>query len=56
MEQVRAHYLPLDARTIRRWVSAGTFPSADVIIGHKVRLWKRETVEKWIEDQTTEAV
>ena len=48
---IRKHYLPLGERTIFRLISSGAFPRADVRMGHKVRLWKRETVEQWIESQ-----
>lgn len=45
---IRRHYLPVGARTLFRMISAGTFPKADIGIGGKLRLWKRETVEDWI--------
>lgn len=52
---IRRFYLPLGERTIFRMISAGTFPRADVSLGAKVRLWRRETVEQWIESQTAAA-
>ena len=55
MEMVRKFFLPLSARTIFRMISVGTFPRADVAMGGKVRLWKRETVEAWIEAQASVA-
>lgn len=48
LSMIRRHYLPLGTRTLFRMISCGTFPKADVGIGGKVRLWKRETVEAWI--------
>jgi hypothetical protein len=30
-------------------------PKPDVAIGDKVRLWRRATVEAWIEEQTESA-
>jgi len=48
---IRQHYLPAGQRTLDRWISAGTFPRPDITIGGKVRYWKRETVEGWIEAQ-----
>ena len=45
---VRRFYLPVGERTLFRMISAGTFPRADIGIGGKLRLWKRETVEAWI--------
>jgi hypothetical protein len=48
LSMIRRFYLPLGTRTLFRMISCGTFPKADVGIGGKVRLWKRETVEAWI--------
>ena len=48
---IRRHYVPAGERTLDRWVSSGTFPRPDIAIGGKVRYWKRETVEAWIETQ-----
>jgi predicted DNA-binding transcriptional regulator AlpA len=48
---IRWHYLPLGERTLDRWISSGTFPRPDISIGGKVRYWKRETVEAWIDAQ-----
>jgi predicted DNA-binding transcriptional regulator AlpA len=48
LTQVRRWFLPLGERTIYRLISADGFPKADIAIGAKVRLWKRETVEEWI--------
>ena len=45
---IREHYLPVRPRTMFRLISAGKFPKADIGIGAKLRLWKRETVESWI--------
>ena len=44
--------LRLGRRTLWRWISEGRFPGADLSIGPKVRRWRRETVERWIESQT----
>ena len=43
--------IPIDARTLYRWISAGMFPKADIAIGAKVRFWRRETVENWINER-----
>mgnify|MGYP005850058823 CR=1 FL=1 len=48
---IRKYYLPAGERTLDRWVSSGTFPRPDISIGGKVRYWKRETVEAWIDAQ-----
>jgi len=48
---IRKHYLPAGQRTLDRWISAGQFPRPDISIGGKVRYWRRETVEQWIEAQ-----
>jgi predicted DNA-binding transcriptional regulator AlpA len=45
------HFIPAGDRTIRRWISSGVFPKADIAIGGKTRFWKVETVESWIESQ-----
>ena len=46
---IRRHYVPAGERTLDRWISSGQFPRPDIAIGGKVRYWKRETVEAWIE-------
>jgi predicted DNA-binding transcriptional regulator AlpA len=48
---IRRNYLPVGERTLDRWISSGTFPRPDIAIGGKVRYWKRETVEAWIDAQ-----
>jgi predicted DNA-binding transcriptional regulator AlpA len=55
LAMVRRHYLPLGERTVFRMISAGTFPPADVRIGGKVRLWRRETIEAWVDAQSQES-
>jgi predicted DNA-binding transcriptional regulator AlpA len=50
---IRKHYVPAGERTLDRWISSGLFPRPDIAIGGKVRYWKRETVEAWIEAQAT---
>jgi predicted DNA-binding transcriptional regulator AlpA len=51
---VRAHYLPIGARTLWRWVSCGQFPKPDVAFGGKVRLWRKQTVLAWIAARAAE--
>jgi predicted DNA-binding transcriptional regulator AlpA len=48
---IRKHYVPAGQRTIFRWISAGKFPKPDISLGGKIRYWRRETVEAWIEAQ-----
>jgi predicted DNA-binding transcriptional regulator AlpA len=48
---IRKHYVPAGERTLDRWISCGMFPRPDIAIGGKVRYWKRETVEEWIDAQ-----
>ncbi|MCL2647167.1 MAG: hypothetical protein FWD61_09200 [Phycisphaerales bacterium] len=48
---IRKHYIPAGERTLDRWIASGTFPHPDIAIGGKVRYWKRETVEAWIDAQ-----
>lgn len=45
------HFVPAGLRTLNRWISSGDFPPADISFGAKVRFWKRETVEGWIEER-----
>jgi predicted DNA-binding transcriptional regulator AlpA len=46
---IRQHFVPAGERTLDRWISSGLFPRPDIALGGKVRYWKRETVEAWIE-------
>jgi predicted DNA-binding transcriptional regulator AlpA len=48
LAMIRRYYLPLGSRTVFRMISSGQFPKADIGIGGKVRLWKRQTIEQWI--------
>jgi excisionase family DNA binding protein len=52
LDMIRLYYLPLSKRTIQRMISAGVFPAADVSRGSKIRLWKKETIDAWIDSQT----
>ena len=49
-----AHFVPLGARTLDRWISIGQFPRPDISIGGKTRLWRIETIRRWIEAQAAE--
>ena len=51
LPMIRRGYVPLGERTIQRYISAGLFPPADIAIGGKTRLWRRQTVLDWIEEQ-----
>jgi predicted DNA-binding transcriptional regulator AlpA len=48
LTMIREHYLPIGERTVFRLISAGQFPKADIGIGGRIRLWKRQTIEAWI--------
>jgi predicted DNA-binding transcriptional regulator AlpA len=48
---IRKHFVPVGKRTFDRWISGGTFPRADIRMGGKIRMWKRETVLAWLEAQ-----
>jgi hypothetical protein len=48
LAMIRRYYVPIASRTLFRLISSGQFPRADIGIGGKLRLWKRETVEAWI--------
>ena len=45
---IRRHYFPVGERTVFRLISSGKFPRADVRMGGKLRLWRRETIENWV--------
>jgi predicted DNA-binding transcriptional regulator AlpA len=49
---IRKHYVPAGERTLDRWISSGTFPRPDIAFGGKVRYWKRQTIEAWIDSQS----
>jgi predicted DNA-binding transcriptional regulator AlpA len=49
---IRRYYVPIASRTLFRLMSSGQFPKADIGIGGKLRLWKRETIERWIATQS----
>jgi len=51
LQWVRRLYVPLGERTLFRLIATGKFPKADVRIGGKLRLWRRETIEQWIVTQ-----
>jgi predicted DNA-binding transcriptional regulator AlpA len=51
LAMIRQDYLPIAERTIFRLISSGKFPPADIRLGGKIRLWRRSTVETWINDQ-----
>ena len=53
LEQIRRFFVPLGRRTIHRLISSGDFPRADIAIGGKVRLWRRATIEEWLETHST---
>jgi predicted DNA-binding transcriptional regulator AlpA len=48
LAMIRRYYVPIASRTLFRLISSGRFPKADIGIGGKLRLWKRDTVEAWI--------
>ena len=52
LAMIRRYYVPIGSRTLFRLISSGRFPRADIGIGGKLRLWKRETVEEWIAANT----
>ena len=55
LAMIRRYYLPIASRTLFRLISSGRFPKADIGIGGKLRLWKRETVEAWIASNAVRA-
>ena len=47
-EQV-AEQLNLGRRTLRRWISTGVFPGADLAVGRGIRRWWPKTVERFVQ-------
>ena len=45
------HHLPVGRSTLNRLISAGKFPSPDIVLSQKLKFWRRQTVATWIEDQ-----
>ncbi len=43
-------FVPVGERTLDHWISAGTFPRPDIAIGGKTRFWRRETIQRWIDE------
>jgi predicted DNA-binding transcriptional regulator AlpA len=50
--QIATYFVTVSSKTLRRWVATEEFPPPDISIGAKIRLWKRETVERWIEERS----
>ena len=48
LQLIRRLYLPIGERTVFRLMATGKFPQADIRIGGKLRLWRRDTIEQWI--------
>ncbi|MDW1889579.1 helix-turn-helix domain-containing protein [Vibrio sp. Vb1574] len=48
-----ATYLNISKVTVWRWRKEGRLPAARAI-SPKIVGWKRETIERWLEEQTTE--
>ncbi|HCH1720806.1 TPA: helix-turn-helix domain-containing protein [Vibrio parahaemolyticus] len=48
-----ATYLNISKVTVWRWRKEGRLPAA-CAISPRVVGWKRETIESWLEEQTTE--
>ena len=47
---IRQHIIPMSERTFHRWIETGAFPKPDIQIGEKTRLWRRETIIEWEND------
>jgi predicted DNA-binding transcriptional regulator AlpA len=44
-----AEVLDISQRTLRTWISTRKFPKPDLVMGEKLKFWRIETVEAWIE-------
>ena len=53
---IRQYYFPVGSRTLFRLIASGKFPRADLRMGSKLRLWKRETVVAWIKSRTVDSL
>jgi predicted DNA-binding transcriptional regulator AlpA len=51
MALIRKHFIPFGERTLHRMIAAGAFPRAEISFGGKIRCWRRETIEAWIDAQ-----
>jgi predicted DNA-binding transcriptional regulator AlpA len=47
-EMICTHIAPIKERTFFKMLSQGRFPPADISCGGKVRLWKKTTIEAWM--------
>lgn len=47
---IRTSIVPVDKRTMQRWIAAEKFPRPDLRVGPRT-FWKRETITTWIESQ-----
>ena len=52
LPMVRRRFVPIGERTLFRLIAAGDFPAADVRIGGRLRLWRRQTVLAWIDERS----
>jgi len=51
-----AKRLAVGKRTFWRLVSEGRFPPADLRVTTATPRWKRETLERWVEEQSSKRV
>ncbi|MBI3832813.1 MAG: helix-turn-helix domain-containing protein [Planctomycetes bacterium] len=49
-----AAFLKVDPRTLRRLISSGAFPAADIVLTDKIKRWRQETIDRWIEAQASD--
>ena len=47
--EIRKHFLPMGERTLDRLIAGGKFLQPDKSIGAKIRLWRVDTVLRWID-------
>lgn len=52
LDLICRYLIPVHPRTLKRWIAAGEFPQADISKGAKIRFWHRDTIEKWMEQNT----
>jgi len=50
LRDILREFLPIGSRTIRRKIAQGKFPPPDLRMDSKIMLWRRGTVERWLDE------
>lgn len=46
-----SNLISVGERTLRRWISARTFPPPDARLAGKLLRWRASTIQNWVESQ-----